>query len=591
MTGMILIVAVISYFLYAGASYTYRNARIQSTESILRQTRSSLEDYLLSMRNISDAIYYNVIQESTASYQELDREMSLLYESHRNSLVSVALYNAMTGSLLASAPVAQQKEDPDVTAQTWFMEANREIENQHFSRPHIQNLFDDGSKTYHWVISLSRQVEIPGNAGNSTGVLLADMDFSNIVEIIAALNDNTSGQYYYLCDERGDIIYHPRKMLLDRGLFEENAAEHAAHSDGTFTETFNGRKRIICKESISYTGWKLISVMPQSTPFFGVLDIRLLVLFFLSGSITLILLIGRIVSTEISSPILKLNDSVAELEAGEKPEIYYGGPKEIRHLSASIQNSYQRIDRLMQEIVREQTMRRKNEIDALQSQINPHFLYNTLDSITWMIEGGKGREAEKMISELARLLRISLSKGRTIISIRDELQHATSYMGIQRVRYRDRFAVVFDISPEIEDCCTVKLILQPLLENAIYYGVGDMDEDDGGEIRVTGGLEDGLIRIRIQDNGLGMTEEEAALVLTDSTRVHKHGSGVGLVNVEERIQLLFGEPYGLKVESEPDVGTAVTITLPRVPFTEENRKMLENGEFEKVYENLEKEKN
>ena len=229
----------------------------------------------------------------------------------------------------------------------------------------------------------------------------------------------------------------------------------------------------------------------------------------------------------------------------------------------------------MKEIVIEQNERRKSELDALQSQINPHFLYNALDSIIWMIEGERNEEAAFMISQLAKLFRISLSKGRTVIPVRDELQHARSYMNIQKIRYKNTFSVEFQVDPSIENCCTVKLILQPLLENAINYGVSSMD--DCGEILVTGRREEGMIVLAVEDNGLGMSAEEAALVLTDSNRVHKKGSGVGLVNVNNRIKILFGKEYGLTVESEPDEGTKVSIRIPEIPYTEENRKVLEQG--------------
>ena len=179
-----------------------------------------------------------------------------------------------------------------------------------------------------------------------------------------------------------------------------------------------------------------------------------------------------------------------------------------------------------------------------------------------------------MISELAKLFRISLSKGRTIIPVRDEIQHARSYMNIQKARYKDRFLVEFNLPEDIMDCCTVKLIL-PLLENAIYYGVGDMDVDDGGKIIVSGGTEENGIYLRVEDNGFGMPEETAEAVLTKGERVHKHGSGVGLVNVHNRIRLLMGEQYGLSVESEEDKGTKITVHLPKIPYTEENRKKLE----------------
>ena len=280
-------------------------------------------------------------------------------------------------------------------------------------------------------------------------------------------------------------------------------------------------------------------------------------------------------AVRISRPILKLNDSVKEYEAGEKPEIYIGGSSEIRHLGLSIQSSYEQIDTLMKEIVLEQNERRKSEFDALQSQINPHFLYNALESITWMVEGERNDEAVFMISQLAKLFRISLSKGRTVISIRDELQHAQSYMNIQMIRYKSTFSVAFDVDPSVYSYCIVKLVLQPLLENAINYGVEGMD--DNGEIRVTGNVENGTVVLSVSDNGFGMSEEQVRLVLTDSSRIRKHGSGVGLVNVNNRIQILFGKEYGLKIKSEPDEGTTVSIRIPAIPYTEENRKILERG--------------
>lgn len=229
----------------------------------------------------------------------------------------------------------------------------------------------------------------------------------------------------------------------------------------------------------------------------------------------------------------------------------------------------------MKEIVKEQDERRKSEMDALQSQINPHFLYNALESLTWMVEAERNDEAVFMISQLARLFRISLSKGRTVITIKDEIQHAQSYMNIQQIRYKNKFSVDFQVDPSLYDYCTVKLILQPILENAINYGVREMD--DCGEIIVKGKKEKGNIILSVEDNGLGMTQEEVEFVLTDSNRIHKHGSGVGLVNINSRIKILFGKEYGLIVKSEPDEGTRVSICIPAVLYTEENRKILEKG--------------
>lgn len=258
-----------------------------------------------------------------------------------------------------------------------------------------------------------------------------------------------------------------------------------------------------------------------------------------------------------------------------EPDIYVGGSMEVEHLGKTLRSTVEQIRQLMQDVVVEQEEKRKSELDALQSQINPHFLYNTLDSIIWMITGEKYDEAVFMITELASLFRISLSKGKTIIRVEDEIKHARNYMNIQKVRYKNAFEVEFLIEQDILQCCTVKLILQPILENAIYYGMEYMDGE--GQITVRGYRKGQDIFLEIQDNGLGMPEEEAEKLLLESHRERKRGSGVGLINVHSRIALRFGSEYGLMIESHPDEGMLVKIHLPYIPYTEENQSLLEKG--------------
>ncbi len=570
---IMLILGVVLYVRFSGVS---REEIVETTRKLMEQTGENLEDYLVSMRQVSDAVYYNVVKERDFSTQEneIQEGMNLLYEANRDNLKSIAIYNSY-GSLMVAEPVASQKEDPNVTHQSWYQRAVEEVENMHFSTPHIQNLFDDGTMDYYWVISLSRMVEITEGGSSQTGVLLVDMDYTSISRMMTQINTANSGQYFYLCDSNGEIIYHPRKVQISDGLLEESNLAAAGKKEGIYDETFHGERRKVLVNTISYTGWKLVGVIPYSTFTHGMVNVRLFIVLIILLMAMMLAFVNRLISVRISRPILKLSDSVKSYEAGEKPSIYIGGSQEIRHLGYSIQSSYEQIDQLMKRIVLEQNERRKSELDALQSQINPHFLYNALESITWMVEGERNDEAVFMISQLAKLFRISLSKGRTVISIRDEFQHAQSYMNIQKVRYKNAFTVTFEADPEVYTYCTVKLILQPILENSINYGVSAMDE--GGEIRVTGRCEEGRIILAVTDNGIGMSEEAVKYVLTDSGRVPKRGSGVGLVNVNNRIQLLFGKEYGLKVESEPDEGTTVSIILPAVPYTEENRTVLEKG--------------
>lgn len=570
------IMVILGALLYLRFSNAVREEMIQSTSTLMEQTGENLEDYLGSMRRISDAVYYNAIKENDFSSQDKDIQqgMNLLYEANKDNLKSIAVYNNY-GSLMAAEPVASQKEDPNVTRQGWFQKAMDEKENMHFSTPHIQNLFNDSKFRYYWVISLSRAIEITDRGVSQMGVLLVDMDYSGISRMMNQINTSNNGQYYYLCDSNGEIIYHPRQIQISDGICKESSIEAAHYKDGVYEEKFEGERRKVVVNTISYTGWRLVGVIPYRAFTHGMIDVSYFVGILMILMVMMLVIINRVVSAKISSPILRLNESVKEYEAGEKPEIYAGGSMEIRHLGNSIQNSYEKIDSLMKEIVKEQDERRKSEMDALQSQINPHFLYNALESLTWMVEAERNDEAVFMISQLARLFRISLSKGRTVITIGDELQHAQSYMNIQKIRYKNKFSVDFQVDPSLYEYCTVKLILQPILENAINYGVREMD--DCGEIIIKGKKEKGNIILSVEDNGLGMSQEEVEFVLTDSNRIHKHGSGVGLMNINNRIKILFGKEYGLIVESEPDEGTRVSICIPAVLYTEENRKILEKG--------------
>lgn len=571
----IILMLILGVVLDVRFSAVSRNEMIQSTQKLMEQTGESLEDYLIAMRQISDAAYYNAIKEYdfSSQNQDIQKSLNLLYEANKEKLRSIALYNQY-GSLIVAEPVALQKEDPDVTRQGWFKKAMEELENMHFSTPHIQTLFNDAAFRYYWVISLSRVVELTNGGDSQTGVLLVDMDFSSISRLMKKINDANNGQYYYLCDSKGEIIYHPRQVQLSDGIGRENNKVASAYKDGVYDEIFNGERRKVIANTISYTGWKLVGVLPDSMFRHGMINIRYFLIMLLLLMVMMLVIINRIVSVRISRPILKLNTSVLDYEAGARPEIYIGGSQEIRHLGYSIQKSYEKIDDLMRSIVWEQNERRKSELDALQSQINPHFLYNTLDSITWMIEGERNDEAAYMITQLAKFFRISLSKGYTVICVSDELQHAQCYMNIQKIRYKDSFDVRFDVDSAVNSCCVVKLILQPLLENAINYGVSGMDD---GEITVMGRMENGDVILTVRDNGIGIPEEEAVLLLADNKRVRKHGSGVGLVNINKRIQLLFGKKYGLRIESEPDEGTSVSVCIPAIPFTEENRRLLEKG--------------
>jgi len=554
-------ISLFSILLYTLFDNKTRQVTMEDTEQLINQTSINLESYLRNMRLVSDTAYYTVIKETDLAKESPDTALNLLYESNKDKLVNIACYSNQ-GDLVSAVPSAIAKGNVDVTTQSWFSEAMGEMENLHFSLPHVQNLFiNTDSYRYYWVVSLSRVVELNRNGRTTLGVLVIDMNYSGIEQIFDRVNEDKTAGYVYLANKEGKIIYHPRQDLINSSLLSENNLVHASYKDGSSVEKFNGKKQIVSVKTVSYTGWKIISVQPYTSSSMSSRQTRYFAIAIIITGMLTMLLLSRLIARYITMPIHKLTESVrVEADGTLNPDIYIGGNRDIEYLGTTLKNVVEELRAATDAVVREQEEKRKSELDALQSQINPHFLYNTLDSIVWMIEGEQYDDAVFMVTSLATLFRISLSKGKTMIKIEDEIKHAINYMNIQNVRYKDKFKVSFDIDDDILDGSIVKLVLQPILENSIYYGMEPMDGD--GEIFVRGYRNGDDVFITVKDNGLGMTEETVNNILLDNNHVPKHGSGVGLINVHNRIKLRFGQEYGLKIESEPDFGTTVTIHIP-----------------------------
>ncbi len=539
------------------------NAQLaKNSQRVLAQVNLNLDAYLRGMMRVSDTMYYRVIKNADLDSDSLDAQMALLYESNRDSLVSIAVF-AQSGELVSATPLATLKKSVAPQRQDWFAAAVDRIENLHFSTPHVQNLFEDPDYRYRWVVSLSRQVELTRAGSIEGGVLLVDMSFSGIEQICKDVELASSDGYLYLIDGDGEIIYHPRQQLIYAGLLEENNRTAAGYEDGSHAETFGGAKRQVTVKTVGYTGWKLVGVVPADNIWDNYGQLLLFFLFVVLFSIFLLVFVNLHLSERISVPIKTLERAVKELEAGrEEVDIDVSGPYEIERLGHSIRSMVSTMRHLMDDIIEQEAQKRRSELDVLQSQINPHFLYNTLDSVVWMTENGRTDEAILMVTSLARFFRISLSRGSNIIPIADELEHARHYLTIQKMRYKNKFSAVIAAEDGVEGLYTIKLIVQPILENAIYHGMAYADGD--GEIAVRARRDGEDVVIEVADNGPGMPEETVERLLDQSYAAAPgtKGSGIGLRNVHQRIRLTFGEEYGLAIHSEPDAGTTVCIRLP-----------------------------
>ena len=536
----------------------------ENSQRVLSQVNLNLDARLREMMRFSDAAYYQVIKDADLAEEDIARDLELLYYTSRESLVSIAVFSD-SGALIAAAPLAELKNSVAPERESWFDAAQERIENLHFSTPHVQNLFVDPDYRYRWVVSLSRHVELTRDGAIESGVLLVDMSYSGIEQICKDVDLGAGqGGYLYLVDGAGEIVYHPRQQLIYAGLLEENNAAAAAYAVKT----------------VGYTGWKLVGVVPSESLWDNYGQLLVFFLFIVFFSVFLLVFVNLRLSAWITAPMKKLDRAVKELEAGrETVDLKVDGPYEVEHLSRSIQSMVSTMRHLMDDILQQEEQKRRSELDVLQSQINPHFLYNTLDSVIWMTENGRTEDAVVMLTSLARLFRISLSRGSNIITVAEELEHARHYLTIQKMRYKNKFSADLSAEDGVESLYTIKLIVQPILENAIYHGMDYADGD--GKICVRAFREGEDTVIEVADNGPGMPEEVVERLLDQGSAyaaAGSKGSGIGLRNVHRRIQLTFGREYGLTILSEPDDGTVVRIRLPALDEEAGGRYRKEGGQ-------------
>ena len=542
----------------------------ENSRRVLAQANLNLDSYLRRMMRISDTVYYRSIKNMDLTEDDLTGDLSLLYEENRDDLVSLAVFDG-EGALVSAVPLTALKRDAETADSDWFQAASQSMENLHFSTPHVQNIFDDPDYPYRWVVSLSRHVQLTRDGATEGGVLLVDMSFSGIEQVCRDVTLG-SGGYLYLIDGDGELIYHPRQQLIYTGLLAENNRAAAEYRDGSHQEKFQGQTRQVTVKTMGYTGWKLVGVAPGVSWFAASPQLPLFGLTLLLFSIFLMAFLNFLISARISDPILRLERSIRELDKGlANVKIEEGGCYEVQRLSHAVASMVSTMRHLMDDIIRQEGEKRRSELEVLQSQINPHFLYNTLDSVIWMTESGQRQEAIQMVTSLARLFRISLSRGKSIIPLADELEHARHYMNIQQIRFKNKFTTEIEARPGTEGLYTLKLIIQPLLENAIYHGMASAEDD--GVIRVTAYREGEDLLIDVEDNGLGMRPEVASSLLDgERPEVRTKGSGIGVRNVHQRVGLTFGEGYGLAIFSEPDEGTLVRIRLPALDREEAERR-------------------
>ncbi|MCK5758993.1 MAG: sensor histidine kinase [Clostridiales bacterium] len=531
------------------------NNAAASTQQIMTQANINLENYLDSMKDITDMVEDNMEGFSAGNTEKLNQLLTLTLEI-RDDIVSAAIYSDR-GDILLAVPGYNYDSSLVAANQRWFIDADLNPFDYIFQPPHVQRIYSDRRP---WVVTLSKGIEIENPSITNNYVSVVDMNFSVIEEVCSQVELGRRG-YIYVVDSNGDIIYHPQQQLIYAGLKEENILKALNNKTGSYIEKLNGEERSTVILDIGHAGWKMVGVsyvdeIVQNRQNFN----NLIILILLIG-IIFIIIASIFISYKISQPIKQLEFQMNRIEKGDFniDLMEVRGEDEVKHLTRSFNLMIARIRHLMSQIITEQEAKRKNELKALQAQINPHFLYNTLDSIIWMNENKNHEGVSNMTAALAKLFRISLSQGREVISVNEEIEHAVSYLMIQKMRYKNKFDYKIDVPEHIGQYTTLKLIIQPIIENSIYHGINKIP--DKGMINIKVRTEEDVLIFSVSDNGYGISEEQLKSIMT-SESTSKHSSGVGLKNVNERLKLYYGEKFGVFIESELEVGTTVYIRIP-----------------------------
>lgn len=556
----IILISIMTLFLTRDYELNLRSNIEKNSESVVRQISINIEGIINQAISLSDNVYYLVLKEADINSPELDKDLSLLFEVNSDILDNISIFSK-DGDLIKSEPYHELHKYKNISAEKWFQDARSEIENIHFSKPHIQDSFDLGVANSDWVISVSRAVELNENGKVHNGVLVLDIKYDVFIEAMRSLNiaDDTT---LFLLDQNDSIIYHPKLQEINSNFQDDLEKLKAAEP------------YLISSKTLGYTGWEVYLLNDYENYSYIRAQTRIYTGLVILVIIGILFIINSIISQKVTQPLQELEADVNNYKDG--PEFprreNTNATSDVKVLRDSIYNMVSEQARLRENIVLEQEAKRRSELEALQAQINPHFLYNTLDSIVWMIENERYEGASEMVSNLANFFRASLANGKSVINLETELKQVRYYLEIQKVRYRDQFEYAIDLQAGLENAMIIKLVVQPIVENAIYYGTSYIDE---ALIKISAYLnEDKDIYIDVEDNGLGMSPEQVAKLLEPQAerakeKSNSRGTGMGLANVNERIKLFFGEEYGLEIYSEADEGTLVRIHIPFIDLDHE----------------------
>ena len=426
-------------------------------------------------------------------------------------------------------------------------------------RPIGRNLRSSREYSADEVVSIVKAVVDP-RTSRVRGIVLIDLRLEIMEAIFADLTVGRGG-FLFIQAPGGAVVYTPVNPVVYRVRDEWLERPHAIS-----VRRIGGADYQIVSQWSDYTQWKTVGVFPLNEIMSQAGNIRTYAVIIAGVTVLVALVVSFLFTSGIARPVIELRSLMKEAQEGNLSVRFEGRQEdEIGYLGKSFNGMIEEVQKLLSLVYREQQSKREAELKILQEQIKPHFLYNTLDTIQWMAQEHGAQDIVKVVGALTSLFRIGLSRGKEMISVSEELEHVRSYLIIQKARYEDKFDFALQVDEDVMSLRVLKVMLQPLVENAIYHGI--KERRGHGSIEVEARRRDGMLVMRVSDNGVGMSPgklEEIRALLRASPPPAEGLAGYGVHNVHERIQLSFGGRYGLRFESAENRGTTVEILHPIV---------------------------
>ena len=559
-----LISSIISSVFYSG---TILEQNMTYTLQLLEQVQRNVDSYVhyteVQLATLAaDKTILSYLQLNHTSNEDarvkLESEVRALFDVYMRELTQIngILLTGENGRYLSNEFYRVTK-DP-LNWEPWYIAATQGENRQTIvSKPIRRNLRNWKIYSYSDVAMLTRAVVDP-YTGDVLGAISVDLRLDEIEHSLSTLQLGQRGVIFVL-EETGEVVYAPTNPLVYRIRPQWFSGESASF----ITQVDNDEMTFLYSTS-QYTGWKTIGMFSNDAPPAAVVVLQqvttVIVLFTLAFGI----LTALILTNTITKPISRLRSLIVEAEGGNLNVHYEGGSSyDVDELGNSFNAMIDRIRALLTLVVEEQQQKRKVEIDALQAQINPHFLYNTLDTIHWLAKEYNATDIEDVVAALTKLFRIGLSHGKEFIPLADELTHVQSYLYIQKIRYEDKLNYTFEVDESLLELTVLKLIVQPLVENALYHGIKRKTGD--GQIVIKVYAESDMLYIDVYDDGVGMSSEQRDQ-LNDKLKHREKGDGFGLFNVNERLVMYFGHNCGVRLYESKN---GETISRLRHPLLED----------------------